>query len=615
MENEDRQRRTRLKRTAPADHADMSMLRRLWPFIRPYRRAVWYSVLLVPFLNGFQLIQPYLVKLGIDNHISVGVADGLLLIGLLFLAALVLEFFCQYGQIYLLNYTGQGVVRDLRKDLFRHVLRLSPRFYDREPVGRLLTRTTNDLEGVNEMFASGIVTLLADVVKLLAITVILFSINWRLALVTMAVAPALYLLVHLIRDQLRTGFREVRLRIARLNGFLAEALSGMDIVQAFTQERRISGEFAELGRDYKEAAYKTIKYDAILYAIVELFASVAVALILWYGGMRIIAGALSFGELVAFISYIQMFFNPIRDLSAKYATMQSGMASLERIFSLRDEDDHIPELPETPETSESRQAVAAPGDSPEKSECCGADIRYEKVWFAYQNDDYVVRDLSFHAGPGDRIAFVGATGSGKSTTIKLLSRFYDPLRGAIYLDGADIRTLPLDRLRRRIGVVSQDVFLFSGTILDNIRLFDESISRQAVEEACETVGLLPMLARLGKRLDEPVLERGRNFSQGQRQLISFARVLAFAPDVLVLDEATSSVDQETEYLVQQAMERVMEGRTSLVVAHRLATIQHADRIIVMHHGEQRESGTHRELLRLGGLYDKLYRLQVSGVNP
>lgn len=587
---------------------DVGMAKRLWPYIRPYKRAVWLSVLLVPVLNGAQLIQPYLVKLAIDNHISIGVAEGLLVLGLVFFVALVVEFLGQYGQIYFLNYTGQGVVRDLRKDLFGHVLRLSPRFYDREPVGRLLTRTTNDLEGVSEMFASGIVTLLADVVKLLAITIILFSINTRLALVTMAVAPALYILVHLIRDELRTGFREVRLRIARLNGFLAEALSGMDIVQAFTQEKRISQEFAGLGRDYKEAAYKTIKYDAILYAIVEFFASVAAALILWYGGLRIIAGALSFGELVAFISYIQMFFNPIRDLSAKYATMQSGMASLERIFSLRDVDDRIPE-PSQPQAA----TVTKPEPAAAKETPRGADIRYENVWFAYQNDDYVVRDLSLHAAPGEHIAFVGATGSGKSTTIKLLSRFYDPLKGAIYLDGTDIRAHALHDLRRRIGVVSQDVFLFSGTILDNIRLFDDSISRETVESACETVGLLPMLARLGKRLEEPVLERGRNFSQGQRQLMSFARVLAFNPDVLVLDEATSSVDQETEFLVQQAMQRVMEGRTSLVVAHRLATIQHADRIMVMHHGEVREAGTHRELIRLGGLYDKLYRLQVNGV--
>lgn len=595
---------------------DARLVRRLWPYLRPYRRALTASVLLVPVLNAFQLVQPWLVKRAIDNHIAPGVAEGLVWIGLAFFAALVLEFTAQYAQIYLLNYTGQVVVRDLRRDLFEHVLGLAPRFYDRSPVGRLLTRLTNDLEGVSEMFASGVVSLAADVVKLVAITGILFAMNWRLALATLAVAPPLFLAVRRIREQLRTGFREVRKRIAALNAYLAEALSGMDLVQAFTQESRVAEEFAVHGARYRDATYGTVRQDAFLYAIVEFFSALAVAVILWYGGIRILAGGLTFGELVAFTSYIQMFFDPIRDLSAKYATMQSGMASLERIFALRDENERIAEAP-----------GAVPLPAPVHAGGRGADIRYDHVWFSYRrpgggeggdgdggsadDDGWALRDLSFHAAPGERVALVGATGSGKSSTIKLLSRFYEPQRGAISLNGVDVRALPLADLRRRIGVVSQDVFLFSGTLLDNVRLFDPSISREQVEAACAAVGLLPMLARLGRRLDEPVLERGRNFSQGQRQLVSFARVLAFDPEVLVLDEATSAVDQETEHLIQEALETVMAGRTSLIVAHRLATIRHCDRILVLHHGELRESGTHAELVAQGGIYDKLQRLQMA----
>jgi ATP-binding cassette subfamily B protein len=465
------------------------------------------------------------------------------------------------------------------------------------------------------MFASGVVSLAADLVKLVAITGILFWMNWRLALATLAVAPPLFLIVRRVREELRIGFREVRTRIARLNAYLAEALSGMDLVQVFSQEKRIQTEFAKLGDDYRQATFGTVKHDAILYAVVEFFSAVAVAIILWYGGIRIVAGSLTFGELVAFTSYIQMFFDPIRDLSAKYATMQSGMASLERIFSLRDENERIPDV-------ESGNAEIAPPHAEAVSQNRGAEIQYRGVWFTYQQPgtridgeppelNWALRGLSFHASPGERIALVGATGSGKSTTIKLLNRFYDAQQGEILFGGVDIRTIPLQALRRRIGVVSQDVFLFSGTLLDNIRLFDPSISRERAEAAAATVGLLPMLERLGRRLDEPVLERGRNFSQGQRQLVSFARVLAFDPDVLVLDEATSSVDQETEHIIQQALEKIMVGRTSLIVAHRLATIRHCDRILVLHHGELRESGSHQELVEQRGIYEKLHRLQAA----
>ena len=589
---------------------DSGLAKRLWPYVKPYWRAVALSVAIVPLLNAFQLIQPYLVKRAIDDHIAPGLPDGLIWIGAAFFAALTLEFFALYGQIFLLNYTGQAVVRDLRRDLFQHVIGLAPRFFDRSPVGRLLTRLTNDLEGVSEMFASGIVSLVADVVKLVAITGILFYMNWRLALATLAVSPPLYLLVNKLRKQMRFAFREVRQRMAKLNAYLAEALSGMDLVQVFSQEKRIAGEFAEHGREYRDATYKTVVQDSVLYAVVEFFSALAVAIILWYGGLRIAQEHMSFGELVAFISYIQMFFDPIRDLSAKYATMQSGMASLERIFALRDEDERILD-------SAAAMVVEEPGL---KAPGRGAEIEYVGVWFDYARHTstagetpsrWALQNVSFHAKPGDRVALVGATGSGKSTTTKLLNRFYDPQRGAILIDGVDSRAIPLEKLRRRIGVVSQDVYLFSGTILDNVRLFDESISAEQVEEACVAVGLLPMLQRLGRRLDEPVLERGRNFSQGQRQLLSFARVLAFNPDILVLDEATSSVDQETEHVIQQALERIMVGRTSLIVAHRLATIRHCERILVLHHGEIRESGSHRELIAMKGLYEKLHRLQAA----
>lgn len=583
---------------------DADLVRRLWPYLRPYRGALVLSIAMVPLLNAFQLIQPYLVKIAIDKHIALGEATGLTLLALLFLLALVLEFITQFAQIYLLNYTGQAVVRDLRRDLFRHVLHLSPRFYDHNPVGRLLTRVTSDMEGISEMFASGIVTLMADLVKLTAITAILFWMNWRLALATLALSPLLYLFVRRIREELRHGFRAVRQRTAKLNAYLAEALSGMDIVQVFGQEERIANEFARRGREYKDAAYTTIVYDAVLYAVVEFFASLAIAIILWYGGVRIVAGQLTFGELVAFVNYIQMFFDPIRDLSAKFATMQSGMASLERVFSLRDTNDCIAAPPVLVVTPQAKPRI-------------GADIVYRNVWFAYRDAEWVLKNVSFHAHAGERIALVGATGAGKSSVTKLLSRFYEPQRGIILIDGTDIATIPLAQLRTRIGVVSQDLFLFTGSILENVRLFDPSIPRERVEAACDAVGLLSMLHRLGRSLDDPVLERGRNFSQGQRQLLSFARVLTFDPDILVLDEATSAVDQETEDLIQAAIEKIMTGRTSLIVAHRLATIQHCDRILVLHHGELREVGTHHELIRQQGIYEKLYRLQAgpTAVNP
>lgn len=589
---------------------DARLVRRLWPYLRPYKRAVAASVLLVPLFNAFQLVQPWLVKRAIDQHIAVKQPEGLGWIAGAFLAALLLEFFTLYGQVVLLNLTGQAVVRDLRRDLFEHVIGLAPRFFDRTPSGRLLTRLTNDLEGIIEMFTTGVVSLAADVVKLVAITGILFYLNWRLALTVLVVAPPLYLLVRDINGRMRAGFREVRTRTARLNAYLAEALNGMDLTQAFTQEARIKQEFAALGEDYRRSTYDTVKQDARLYAIVEFFSALAVAIILWYGGVRVVDDGLTFGALVAFVSYIQMFFDPIRDLAAKYATMQAGMASLERVFTLQDDVERIP-------------AAAAAAALPSRAAHHGAQVRYEGVWFSYRPETgaavdeaagdagWVLRNLSFTAAAGESLALVGATGSGKSTTIKLLNRFYDAQRGRILFDGVDVRALPLAELRRRVGVVSQDVFLFTGSILENVRLFDPAISRARVEAACDAVGLLPMLARLGRSLDEPLLERGRNLSQGQRQLVSFARVLAYDPQVLVLDEATSSVDQETEHLIQEALTTVMRGRTSLIVAHRLATIRHCGRIVVLHHGELREAGTHDELVAHKGLYEKLVRLQAT----
>jgi ABC-type multidrug transport system fused ATPase/permease subunit len=485
-------------------------------------------------------------------------------------------------------------MHELRLAIFDHVLAQRAAFFDRNPVGRLVTRLTTDVDVINEMFAAGALTILMDVATLLGIIAIMLTIDWRLALVTLGLVPVLALSVNYFRVTARRNYRLIRDRLARLNAYLQEAMTGMTVIQLFARERHSQDRFDALNDEFRRANHATNFYEAALFSIVEAISSMSLAVIVWYGGGEIVAGALAFGTLVAFIEYMQRFFVPVRDFSTKYAVMQSAMSSSERIFELLDQPVPIanPEHPRIPAVGRGR-------------------IEFEHVWFAYREEDWVLRDVSFVVEPGERIAIVGHTGAGKTSVIKLLNRTYDVQRGRVLVDGIDVREWDLAALRRHIGVVLQDVFLFSGTIATNLTLERDDVTLQAAIAAAQTVHADSFIQRLPGRYDERVRERGNNLSAGQRQLLAFARALAYRPTVLVLDEATSSVDTETELLIQDAVARLLSGRSALVVAHRLSTIEHADRILVMHSGEIRESGTHAELLRQRGLYYRLYQLQYA----
>ncbi|MBI2462392.1 MAG: ABC transporter ATP-binding protein, partial [Candidatus Rokubacteria bacterium] len=516
-------------------------------------------------------------------------------IAAVFLATLVAQYLLRYWQVYLMNWTGQRVMHDLRQGLFAHVQRLPARFFDRTPVGRLMTRILNDVEAINEMFASGIVAILGDVLILAGVVAVMLLLHWRLALVTFAVVPLLFLVAVAFRSRAREAYREVRRRIARLNAYLQENLMGVVVVQLFGREETHGREFRQLNAEHRQAVYRRMRYDALLYASVEVIGSAAVASLLWWGGGEILAGLLTFGVLVAFIEYTHRFFLPIRDVSAKYAVMQSAMVAAERIFALLDTP---PEIVSPP--APSRPARTRGG------------LEFRDVWFAYEGEQWVLRGLSFRVEPGERIALVGATGAGKSTIAKLLNRSYDVARGWILLDGVDLREWDLARLRRAVGLVLQDVFLFAGSVEENIALGDPARNREAVRAAARAANAEPFILALPRGYAEEVRERGANLSHGQRQLLAVARALAYDPAVLVLDEATSSVDPEAEALIRDALDRLLEGRTSLVIAHRLSTIQRADRILVLHRGRLVEAGTHRELLARRGVYATLHELQFGG---
>ena len=575
---------------------DARLMRRLWAYIRPHRGVFWAAMLCLPLTSACSLAQPYLLKVAIDHYMAVGVGDrgGLLRMALLYGFAMLAEFGFLYLQYYLMMLVAQRSLAALRVDLIAHLQQLPAQFFDRNPVGRLVTRLTTDVDVINEMFAAGALTILMDVATLLGIVGIMMAIEWHLALVTLAVVPVVVVAINYFRIKARQNYREIRDRLARLNAYLQEALAGMTVIQLFARERASQRRFDRFNEEFRDANHAANIYEAALFSIIEAVSSIAIAVILWYGGAGIVGGVLAFGTLVAFIEYMQRFFVPIRDFSTKYAVMQSAMSSAERIFELLDQPVPIasPAVP--------RQPAAVRGR-----------IEFEHVWFAYVGEEWVLRDVSFTVESGEDVALVGPTGSGKTTIIKLLNRTYDVSRGRVLVDGVDVRDWDLAALRRHIGVVLQDVFLFTGTVASNLTLDRPDVAREAAIGAAQAVHADPFILRLPRAYDEPVRERGNNLSVGQRQLLSFARALAYAPTILVLDEATSSVDSETELLIQDALRRLMAGRTSLVIAHRLSTIEDADRILVLHGGELRESGSHAELLRQRGLYYRLYQLQYA----
>ncbi|WP_026842213.1 ABC transporter ATP-binding protein [Citrifermentans bremense] len=586
---------------------DRRLMGRFFPYLLPYRRLIAAALVLLPFVAAAKLVQPWILKLAIDDHITKGVMAGLPSLAALFLGVILAESLLMFAQVYLLQYVGQKVMYDIRVQLFSHIQRLSARFFDRTPVGSLVSRLTSDIEVLGEMFAAGIVTVVGDVLVLAGIVGIMLFMNVKLSLVTFSVLPFLIWTAFAFRKWMRAAFRQVRARQSNLSSFLTESIGGMAVVQLFNRERDEAREFRRLNTEYMESNLPVITWDAALYAVVETLSSVAVALIIWYGGGEIVRGTLSFGALVAFIQYIERFFSPIRDLSAKYSVMQGAMASLERIFTLLDNQALEPAL----------LAPAATGAGKEKGVSCqtapdeaGSSICFNDIWFAYSEDAFVLKDFSLQMRRGEKVALVGETGGGKTTVTRLLSRLYDVNRGSITVDGADIREIPLKTLRKRIGVVLQDPYLFSGTVAYNISLGDpEALKR--VEKAAAVVGADRLIRELPNGFEEEVRERGVNFSAGERQLISFARAVAFDPDILVLDEATASVDTASERLIQRGLEGLMHGRTTLVVAHRLSTIRDADRIVVIHHGEKMEEGTHAELMDAKGVYYRLYQLQFK----
>ena len=601
---------------------DAVLMRRLLRYLWPYRLQVAVALGSIICASVLQLAQPYLMKVAIDRHIATGDLRGLDTIAVGFLAILLATFALEYLQTWVLQMTGQRIMFDMRTEIYEHLQRLDLQFYDRNPVGRLMTRVTTDVDVLNDLFTAGVVSIFGDIFTLVGIMIVLVVMDWRLALLAFSVLPLIVLVTQWFRTHVRESYRTVRLWIARINAFLQEHITGMATVQLFRRERLSYARFDEINRRHRDANVESIFYYAVFYPAIEIIGALAAALLIWFGGGWTMQGTLTLGSLVAFLLYSQRFFRPISDMSEKFNVLQAAMASSERIFKLLD----------TPVQIASRLAargsLLATGDSPHgavqvgdaiepraasrelRAEAVG-HITFDHVWFAYNGSDYVLKDVSFEVHPGERVAVVGATGAGKSTIINLLLRFYDVTRGRILIDGVDIRELPLDRLRRLFSLVLQDVYLFSGTIAENIRLGNAGITDADVRRAAATVHADRFIGPMALGYESPVAERGATLSVGQKQLLSFARALAFDPKILVLDEATSSVDTETEVLIRDALHLLMAGRTTIAIAHRLSTIQDMDKILVLHRGELRESGSHQELLAARGLYFKLYQLQYK----
>src|SRR6266436_6068787 len=568
---------------------DPRLMRRLWEVTRPHRRLVLFSVVLFPAVAALELLQPWLTKIAIDRYILTGDWSGLSRIALAYLACLLALYGLRVGVSYLTQLTGQRVMHDLRAALFAHLQRQDAAFFDKSPVGRLMTRVLTDVEAINELFASGAMAVVGDVLTLVGIVVLMLLLNWELALVTFALVPVLVVGAAYFRLKARDSYRRVRMRLARLNAFLQESLQGMAVIQLFARERREAELFAGLNGELRRSQFRSTFFDAMLYAGVEAIGSTAVALLLWYAGGQVLTGALTFGGLVAFLEYTGRFFLPIRDLGAKYTVMQAATVAAERVFGLLD----------------AEPAVRSPAGGAVSGAPGAPALEFRNVWFAYEGEAWVLRDCSFTVAVGERVALVGPTGEGKSTIVRLMTRGYDVSRGQVLVDGRDVREWDLRALRRQVGVIPQEVFLFTGTVEDNLR----------VGAGTAAAGADRVVASLPHGLGQEIHERGQNLSQGQRQLLAIARALLYNPGVLALDEATSSVDPESEALIRAGLEELLRGRSSVAIAHRLSTIQTADRILVLQHGRVHETGRHAELLARGGLYARLYELQFGDVRP
>ncbi len=572
---------------------DRQILGRLFGFMQPYR-ARFYVLISLTLVSGVLApLRPYMIQLTVDRDIAAGNLDRLLYMTLGMIALLLVQSVAQYYQTYLSEWLGQSIIRDIRTRLYRHVIGLRLRFFDQSQVGRLVTRNISDVESLSDVFSEGIAAMAGDFLQLLFILLLMFWTDWRLALISLSTIPLLLFSTYVFKESIKKSFNDVRTAVANLNTFVQEHITGMAVVQLFGAEQREMARFAEINKTHRQANIRSILAYSIYFPIAEVIGAIGTGLLVWYGARQVLAEEVTLGTLIAFILYINMFFRPIRTIADRFNTLQMGIVSTDRILKLLDNDQVIPD-----------EGTLAP-------ERLHGQVLFKDVHFSYDGTQPVLRGISLEVQPGQTVALVGSTGAGKSSIINLLNRFYDIQQGEICLDGQDIRAYQLDYLRSRIGVVLQDVFLFSGTVRDNITLHNPAITDEQIWAAAELVGAAPFIHRLPGKLDFEVMERGASLSVGQRQLLSFIRAMVYKPDVLVLDEATSSVDSETEELIQSAIGRMMQGRTSIVIAHRLSTIRQANRIYVIDQGQVAEHGTHEQLLAADGRYAELYRMQFE----
>jgi len=572
---------------------DLRILKRLLQYVKPYKWIFLLLIFLTILLATLGPLRPYLVGLTIDNNIAVGDYPGLLMmVGIIF-GLLLLQSLIQYAHTFLSDWLGQHVIRDIRIKLYEHLLTLKLQFFDKTPIGRLVTRNVSDIETLADVFSQGLAAMMGDLLQLVVILTIMFYTDWRLTLISLSTLPLLIISTYVFKEKIKSAFNEVRNAVANLNSFVQEHITGMSIVQIFNSEEREFKKFKKINNEHRKANLRSVLYYSVYYPVAEVIQAIGIGLLVWYGAEGVIQEFTSIGVLIAFIMYIQMFFRPIRMIADRFNTLQLGIVSTSRIIKLLDSTDHI---------ADNGNMV------PEHFK---GEVEFKKVWFAYEEENYVLKDISFKARHGESIALVGATGAGKSSVINLLSRFYEINAGSIYMDGIDIKEYDLHALRRHIGVVLQDVFLFSGSIMENITLGNKDITEDQILHAAELVGALGFIQKLPGGLDYDVMERGATLSVGQRQLISFIRAMVYDPQIIILDEATSSVDSETEMMIQAAIEKVLKGRTSIVIAHRLSTIQRADKILVFDKGEIKEAGNHQELLSKNGYYTYLYNVQYK----